>query len=316
MPEPDISDALTPTVTLPKQVRGNVRVFHGPRGRGLQTTAAVAKGELLIGIPKKWAIDVSASQSGGTAGQIALCCELAKLRRQNDFRVKHLPESCDMPAFWSEAQLQWLAGSYAHEPASSQRKTLESLHANMKPPCSLDEFIWGMCMVQSRTFGGDGVMVFLPFIDLLNSSFEPTLDFDVRRADGYINIHASRDFEKGEEALVSYHGRRAPGLYTEFLAYGYVPQEGVEYPQLFPWNDTTPEPALQGLLERWTKHMQAVSSKGLPVAEDIESYAAAQGGGGSDAARLSVARNILQHEKRMAVEQAVAIKKRLAAMKK
>lgn len=220
-----------------------------------------------------------------------------------------------MPCFWTAEQLEWLRGSYVHEPASSQRATLTAMHEALRPPCTLDDFIWGMCMVQSRTFGGDGVMVFLPFIDLLNSSFDPSLDFDVRRADGYINVHASRDFKAGEEALVSYHGRRAPGLYTEFLAYGYVPiGDAVEYPTLFPWDVSTPEDELQRLLAQWTQHMQDVSGKGLPGKPEEASESAA-GGGGSAAARLASVQTLLQHEKRMAVEQAVAIKKRLVAMK-
>ena len=85
--------------------------------------------------------------------------------------------------------------------------------------CTVDEFVWAMGMVQSRTFGGDGVMIFLPFIDLINSDAAPDLSFDLRQEDGYIQCMASRDFEAGEEALVNYHGRGKPSLFSNFLAY-------------------------------------------------------------------------------------------------
>lgn len=319
----DISDpsiGAPVSMQLPEQVKGAVRVYHGPRGRGLECVRDVKRGEVLIGIPKKWAIDTMASKRGGSQGQARLCLELVKLRRAGDERVSHLPSSCDMPCFWSQQELEWLQGSYAYEPAASQRATLEAMHDHeqLRPPCTVEEFIWGMSMVQSRTFGGDGVMVFLPFIDLLNSQFDPSLGFDVRRADGYINVHASRDFKAGEEALVSYHGRQAPGLYTEFLAYGYVPTgSGVEYPTLFPWDASTSEAELTHLLVQWTQHVQdvSVSGKNLPSSALDEATESAAAGGGSGAARLAAAQTLLQHEKRMAVEQAVAIKKRLAALK-
>ena len=35
-----------------------------------------------------------------------------------------------------------------------------------------EEFYWGMSMVQSRTFGGGDVMLFLPFIDLVEAELD------------------------------------------------------------------------------------------------------------------------------------------------
>ena len=138
---------------------------------------------MLIGIPQKWALEVQASTDGGTKGQIALATQLVKLRKEKDRRVSQLPEDTDMPCFWTDEELNWLQASYVAEPARSQRGTLEQLHAQSGGSMSVDEFIWGMSMVQSRTFGGDGTMVFLPFVDLINSEAAPDLDFDVCIAD-------------------------------------------------------------------------------------------------------------------------------------
>lgn len=58
------------------------------------------------------------------------------------------------------------------------------MHAAARIPeseCTSDEFIWAMCMVQSRTFGGGHTMVMLPYIDLVNTESEADLDFDLRQ---------------------------------------------------------------------------------------------------------------------------------------
>ena len=223
-------DSIGDHIELPPKVRGAVRVFHGSRGRGLQCTRRVEKGEVLIGIPKGWAL--SASKTGGSSGQVALALELVALRRKGDFRVSQLAPANDMPCHWSAEEIAWLKSSYVHEPARNQRPTLEAMHAQVAPPnCTAAEFVWAMSMVQSRTFGGDGTMVFLPFIDMINSESAPDLRFDLRRADGYINVCATRAFDEGEEALVSYHDLKHPELYSNFLAYGFVPA-AVEYPTL------------------------------------------------------------------------------------
>eukprot|EP00325_Prymnesiales_sp_UTEX-LB-985_P035260 CAMPEP_0174719786 /NCGR_PEP_ID=MMETSP1094-20130205/31977_1 /TAXON_ID=156173 /ORGANISM="Chrysochromulina brevifilum, Strain UTEX LB 985" /LENGTH=85 /DNA_ID=CAMNT_0015920157 /DNA_START=116 /DNA_END=371 /DNA_ORIENTATION=- len=71
------------------------------------------------------------------------------------------------------------------------------------------EYAVRLAQVQSRTFGGDGMMIFTPFIDLVNSEHAKDLQFDMRKSDdGYVELRASRDFEAHEEALVSYHGRQ------------------------------------------------------------------------------------------------------------
>ena len=276
---PDVSDNADPNEALkfPKEVRGAVRVFDGIRGRGLQCTRNVKKGEVLIGIPKKWALDTQSF--GGSSGQMQLAVTLQNLRKANNFRVRHLPATNDMPCFWSSAELDWLRGLHVYEPAAAQRKTLESMFADAKPTCSLDDFIFGMTNVQSRTFdGGSNVMVFLPFVDLINSDTMPDLSFDIRgSADGYINVHASKDFAEGEEALVNYAGRGSkPGLYATFLAYGYVPS-AAEYPTLYPWDESTSAEELEVLLAKCTEHLQAVSQKALP--ESVEGGGGAGGGG-------------------------------------
>ena len=72
----------------------------------------------------------------------------------------------------------------------------------------------------------------------------------------------------------------------------------------FPWDAGTDTDNLRELLERWKGHMQELSE------------AEGQLGGAKDATdaepvRRAVARALLAHEKQMAVEQAVAVKKRL-----
>ena len=41
------------SMQLPEQVKGAVRVFHGPRGRGLECVRDVKRGEVLIGISRR-----------------------------------------------------------------------------------------------------------------------------------------------------------------------------------------------------------------------------------------------------------------------
>lgn len=307
------------SIAFPANVRSSVRCFIGEaRGRGLQCTRRVRKGELLIGIPKAWALSTAvASTKGGSTGQIALALELVQRRRAGDAHFAHLPDSLDMPAFWSSDELEFLRGSLVHEPACSQRSTLESMHAERAIPpdmCSLDEFVWAMCMVQSRTFGGDGTMVILPFIDLINSDAAPNLSFDLRQEDGYIQCMASRDFEAGEEALVNYHGRGKPSLFSNFLAYGFVPEE-VEYPSLFPCGADDPADKMRAALEKWSEHGKTLASapalQGDGAAADADSALPAD-----PARRLAIARRLLTHEREMTTTNVSSLRRRLLALKK
>eukprot|EP00929_Paragymnodinium_shiwhaense_P027033 TRINITY_DN15961_c0_g1_i5.p1 TRINITY_DN15961_c0_g1~~TRINITY_DN15961_c0_g1_i5.p1 ORF type:complete len:344 (-),score=58.29 TRINITY_DN15961_c0_g1_i5:41-1072(-) len=212
-------DAATALV-LPDGVRGAVRVFDGPRGRGLQCTRNVTKGEVLIGIPQDWALGAGR----GVQGQQTLALQLIALKAKDDFRARQLPEFLDMPCFWTADELNWLKASQVHQPACNQLPSLKKMFPGKKAAkCSEKEFIWGMCMVQSRTFDAGDKMIFLPFVDLINSEAQPDLGLDIRSSDGYICIHASRNFSEGEEALVNYHGNELPNLFETFLGYGYVP---------------------------------------------------------------------------------------------
>ena len=329
--------AAAPIIELPGDVRGSVRVFSGSRGRGLQCTRQVKRGEILIGIPRAWAISTSlASRSGGCTGQTALALELVALRRQRDFRLMHMPAYNDMPCFWSEAQLELLRPSMVLASARNQRATLEAMYQQLAPvDCTRDEFVWAMAMVQSRTFGGGAEMVILPFIDLINTETAPDLDFDVRRSDemrtssarkggktssrsseahpAYINVHASRTFEEGEEALVSYHGKSAPSLFSNFLAYGFVPTNGVAYPErLDPWDSSTDEETLHAIMARWQTHISALSA--ASVMTDSATAASATSSEGMDndlARRTAIARELLTHERCMAIAEIAAIEKHI-----
>ena len=125
----------------------------------------------------------------------------------------------------------------------------------------------------------------------------------LRRKGKYVSVHASRDFAAGDEALVSYHGRAPPTLFHNFLCYGFVPQ-AVSYPTLFPWDDSSGPAELQKLVEQWSEHMGAVKA-------GAEALGAVTDG---EPPRKAIARSLLTHERRMAVEQLVALKKRLKAL--
>ena len=302
---------------FPKEVTACVRVFSGERGRGLQCTRRVRKGEVLIGIPKAWALTTDQKGVGdsGSSGQVSLARQLVSLKRAGDFRVSYLPTSIDMPAFWTADELAMLRLSYVLEPASSQRATLEGMYAKeglADEDCTLDEFIWAMCMVQSRTFAGaaSNTILMLPFIDLLNCESTADLAFDLRDdgPSGYINVHASRDFEEGEEALVNYHGTTPPELYSTFLAYGFVPTSGVRYPgplELFSCDDPQNPDDLKALLECWTRFYAKLAD--APALADDNEHATG---------RAATARLVLRNEREMATQAAVALRKRLLAIQK
>lgn len=283
---------------FPSEVQGCVRVFTGTRGRGLQCTRDVKKGDVMIGIPKKWALSAMADSSGGNSGQINLALQLLDLRDRNDMRVRHLPITSDHPCFWSAEELSWLKASFCYESACNQRRTLQGLYPGKKQiDCTEDDFLWAMCMVQSRQFGEEGCMIFLPFVDLINSEVAPDLWLDIRQENGYINIHATRDFQKGEEALVSYHGSEPPGLFSNFLGYGFVP-DVVSYP---PPRLSDHEGAAQQQLEEWTRHLEGLPEED-PAAKDMSGHSW----------RKVMANQILRHERRMTLEHIAHMKEQMA----
>jgi len=281
---------------LPKEVRGCVRVFTGARGRGLQCIRDVKKGEVLIGVPEEWALVGKPDGSGGNSGQIKLALELINRWSKNDVRARSLPTSCDNPCVWSREELSWLKDSLCYVPASNQRGTLQSLYpGKKKADCTEKDFIWGMCMVQSRLFGQEGAMVYVPFCDLINSEAAPDLGLDIQHNDGHISLHATRDFKEGEEALISYHGSKAPGLFANFLAYGFVP-DIVSYDELLPYLQGDTDAAnLAWLLQ----HLEA-----LPAEVPDED--------GSDVPyRRAMANKLLRHERAMTLEHIERIKQQM-----
>ena len=146
---------------------------------------------------------------------------------------------------------------------------------------------------------------------MVTSERSADLAFDLRDdvESGYINVHASRDFESGEEALVNYHGNTPPVLYSNFLAYGFVPTTGVHCPgplDLFPGPyDPNDVADLKRLLERWASLLRTLTD--APALADANAHATG---------RAATARLMLRNERDMATQAAVAIRKRLLAIQK
>ena len=216
---------------------------------------------------------------------------------------------------------------------------LKEIQGDSNEPVTADDFVWAMAMVQSRTFGGNTnnghpLMVLLPYIDLVNSEVADDLDFDIRRSGGaeevkkgskkgnspnkkkdvvveekgerYISVHATRAFDEGEEALVSYHGKAPPSLYSNFLAYGYVAAM-CTYPPLFPWDAKGSETEeLQALLEKWEEHAKALEEAPLLKEEDGDMR-------DDTARRKAIAKALIRHEATMSEGEAAALKKALAS---
>merc|ERR1711862_406708 len=117
----------------------------------------------------------------------------------------------------------------------------------------------------------------------------PDLWLDIRQENGYINIHATKDFQKGDEALVSYQGAEAPGLFANFLAYGFVP-DIVSYP--LPALDPNADAAELSLtLETWVSHLGSLPDDKHVSKDDAKEHP-----------RMTIAKKILKHERDMTLE--------------
>ena len=107
---------------------------------------------------------------------------------------------------------------------------------------------------------------------------------------------------------MSYHGKdKPPELFSNFFAYGFVPETGVTYPNLWPWDERTGVDALSALLTTLQAHVKAIAaSPAFAEASTLEDEDMLR--------RRAIARQLLTHERSMALEQAVRVKRRLVSL--
>jgi histone-lysine N-methyltransferase SETD3 len=161
---------------------------------------------------------------------------LQERRTKNSFwqpYIRILPERyANMPLFFDEEKLSWLAGSFSlgkiSERIDSLKREYDAIR-QMVPEFQVyafDEFVWARLVVITRIFGlvieGNKTDGLVPYADMLNHKRprETKWNFDDSRY-GFI-ITSLRTIQRGEEVYDSY-GRKCNSRF--FVNYGFALDE-------------------------------------------------------------------------------------------
>lgn len=124
-----------------------------------------------------------------------------------------------------------------------------------------EEFVnWAVCCLNSRCFELDKKCM-VPFADLFNHSFDPTLIHEIDSENGKISFRAARDLKENEELTIKY--QKVNDSCSFLLHYGFTPDTKQEIQSYFRVS-FSPEDVLQG-----TILTQAIQSLGLTPTADM-----------------------------------------------
>lgn len=166
--------------------------------------------------------------------------------------MKTLPEDITemSAAFWPTSALSELEGCEAQVRLIEIKEVIEEAYGRVAnavammdpqvrevllPILDRDGYVWARCILNSRQFEGtfctetEFVGVLVPVVDLFNHSCNLPAGQCIRRdTEGVIQIIALRDFDQGEEALISYGRVGSPKLLLRGFAVDDNPDESYE----------------------------------------------------------------------------------------
>lgn len=231
-------------------------------GRGVTAERDIAKGTVLVEIPRTCAWNYQAAMAKDSALRPALESGSVGSMREDDLLVLHimnerfvqgkasshwwpsvdvLPREYDLTMFWSDEEVESLAGSNLHQLTGVLRKQTKgdwealkadifNKHPDIFPEAAftLENYMWALATVWTRAMdfaipGESRLRAMLPFADMFNH--DPAFvapntvchAFDVPRQT--FIVRAGRDYKAGEQVCINYG---ACGDTRMLRVYGFV----------------------------------------------------------------------------------------------
>ena len=228
---------------------GPLRIGEHGGVRGLVAAAGIAKGEVVLELPRTLLLTIGVAQASevgqavmkayapGECEDATLAAFLLRERAAGDSFWKPyldlLPEALPgFPLFFEPEVLDLLRGSSALETIAGRRAFLREEHALLSavvPALSevgFAQWAWARSIVTSRTFSilqdGKDVRCMIPLADLLNHATRFEVEWDwSESADAFV-LRAQSDLAAGSPVRNSYGQRNNRSF---FLNYGFAPEE-------------------------------------------------------------------------------------------
>ncbi|MCD7460730.1 hypothetical protein HAX54_044310 [Datura stramonium] len=224
-----------------------------PEGLGLVAKRDIAKGETVLGVPRRFWINtdtVAGTEIGnvcaGLEPWISLALFLLREKRRDDSKWKYymdvLPECTDSTIYWSEEELSEIQGTQLLSTTLSVKdyvknefqKVEEVIRRNKQLfpfPITLDDFFWAFGMLRSRAFSrvGNQNLMLVPFADLANHSAKVTTEDHFHEVGGpaglfswdlLFSFQSPLKLKAGDQFLVQYGLKKSNADMA--LGYGFI----------------------------------------------------------------------------------------------
>ncbi|GAQ79143.1 hypothetical protein KFL_000250200 [Klebsormidium nitens] len=205
---------------------------HPTLGRGLFTSKAVNRGESLVEVsrgliatPQSLAEELRDALPDDVTdwGRMAVFLTLERRRGgKSEWApyVQAMPplEELDSTVFWSDSELALLRGSNLADVTRERRRMMAAEYDALRPvmqsrpdlfdlvPLSESEFQHGYALVCSRAWMIEDLdhISMIPFVDFFNHDGGSISHLSYDKEAGLAYIDADRDYEPGEQVLISY----------------------------------------------------------------------------------------------------------------
>ncbi|CAN4124518.1 unnamed protein product [Withania somnifera] len=207
-------------------------------GLGLVTKRDVAKGETVLGVPRKFWINtdtVKESEIGnvctGLEPWICLALFLIREKLRDDSKWKFymgvLPHCTDSTIYWSEEELSEIQGTQLLSTTMSVKDYVQNEFQKVEEevilgnkqlfpsPITVDDFFWAFGILRSRAFSrvGNQNLMLVPFADLANHSAKVTTEDHIHEVGGpaglfswdlLFSFQSPLELKAGEQFLIQY----------------------------------------------------------------------------------------------------------------
>lgn len=206
-----------------------------PRGRGLivSRSGGLAPGDTVVSVPLDLCLSVDYDAPGADAvlGQLLLdACKQHGFWRL--YREAVLPQDTGAAVLWQPELIEQLQWQPAVEEALAARLQFKSLAARMVGGDSMEDRLWALSIVHSRSFAVQTehgrLRVLAPIADLVNNEQVPSADVASSEAESPWGLHEGRfvlfataPFSEGNELTMFYGHETSASL---LISYGFAPE--------------------------------------------------------------------------------------------
>ncbi|KAM3304277.1 ribulose-1,5 bisphosphate carboxylase/oxygenase large subunit N-methyltransferase [Capsicum chacoense] len=225
-----------------------------PEGLGLVAKRDIAKGETVLGVPRRLWINadtVAKSEIGnlctGLEPWISIALFLIREKWKDDSKWKYfigvLPESTDSTIYWSEEELSEIQGTQLLSTTLSVKDYVQNEFQKVEEEIilgnkqlfpfriTLDDFFWAFGILRSRAFSRAGIqnLMLVPFADLANHSAKVTTEDHIHEVDGpaglfswdlLLSFQSPLKLKAGDQFLIQYGLKKSNADMA--IGYGFI----------------------------------------------------------------------------------------------